>query len=311
MGHNAARSLGARGRQDAHLFFPQDLTLIVGPNCDAEVKALAKAGLLSIVEDTSHFLYDKRADMPIDRDLSESLVKDGPLQPIRIMRDGDQKLVVLGRQRIKAAALANSKIRQKAEHLRLPALVYRADEEKAFKALIIENEMRVGDPPVMRAEKMQSALERGIGEEEVCRIFKIGKQQLKNMLSLLDCAPEVRTAVNSGVITPSLAYSELVRLDRKEQVATLNTLKESGTTRGSAARDAVSERRNSRAEGREPADPAPRKRAPRRKEIEQMIEKLKGEEQPLFIGVRMGLMKAIGMSPRGWANVTKVLEAEE
>lgn len=307
MGRNASQTLGSRGRQDAHVFFPQDLTLVVGPNCDSEIKALAKKGLLTLLEDPNHFLYDQRADLPVDRDLSESLVQEGVLQPIRIMRDGDKKLVVLGRQRLKAAALANGKLPDETQYVRLPALIYRSDEAKAFKALIVENEMRVNDPPCIRATKMQQALDRGIGEEETCRIFKIGKQQLNNMVRLLDCAPEIRKSVDSGEITATLAYTQLAKLERKDQIEQLKELKASGNTRGSAATAKVADARNNRNPG---SAVTPRK-APRRKEIEIWIKKLAGYEDPHIQGVRMGLMKAIGMSPKGWSEIKAVLESEE
>jgi ParB-like chromosome segregation protein Spo0J len=291
------------------MFFPEDLTLIVGPNCDAEIRSLAKKGLLTLLEDPGHFLYDPRADLSVDRDLSESLTQDGIIQPIRIMRDGDRKLIVVGRQRVKAAALANSKIPDEAQRLRLPSLIYRADEAKAFKTLIVENEMRVSDPPCIRATKMQTALDRGLGEEETCRIFKVGKQQLHNMVKLLDCAPEVRKSVDDGEITATLAYTQLVKLDRKEQVATLKELKASGTTRGAAATEAAEEARNTRNPGSAPA--TSRRKAPKRTEIEGWIKKLAGYDDPQIVGVRMGLMKALGMSPKGWSEIKIVLESEE
>jgi ParB-like chromosome segregation protein Spo0J len=306
MGNNAAQSLGSRGRQDAHMFFPEDLTLIVGTKIDPKIQELADAGHLNLLVEPGHFLYDPRADMPIDSDLGESLHQDGILQPIRVMKDGDRKLIVVGRQRVKAAALINAQLPKDGTPLRIPALIYRSDEAKAFKAVVVENEMRTQDPPSMRAMKMQRALDLGLTKEDVCRIFKIGAQQLSNMVKLIECAPEVRKAVDSGTITATLAYTQLAKLERTEQVEALKELKASGETKGSAATDAVKQQRAKK----DPSAPAVRK-PPRRKEVEGWIETLKGTDDPVLRGVRMGLMKALGFNPKGWGEVKLVLEAEE
>jgi ParB/RepB/Spo0J family partition protein len=300
MGANAAKTLGARGRQDALAFFPEDLTLVVGNNVDPEVQALADAGHLQL-----------RADGPVDTELSESIRIDGQLQPIRIMKDGDRKLVVLGRQRVKAVAHLNAQMPKGGDgdptaH-RIIAMVYRADEARAFAATIAENEHRTADTPTVRAQKMQRALDRGLSAEEVCRIFRIGKQQLSNMVKLLDLASEVRRAVDKGEITQSLAYTELAHLDRGEQVDALKELRANGQTRGSAAKDAVRNTRNTKNGG--PQKPA--RQRPKPKEVGEWIEKLKDYDDAKLQGVRMGLMKALGMSPKGWGEVKAVLDLEE
>lgn len=314
MGKNAAQSLGARGRQDALAFFPEDLTLVVGTNVDPEVQALADAGHLQLLVDPNHFLYDPRADGPVDKDLADSIRIDGQLQPIRIMKDGDdRKLVVIGRQRLKAAAHLNSQLSKGGENNpaahRILALVYRSDEARAFAATVAENEQRTQDPPTVRATKMQRALDRGLTPEEVCRIFRIGKQQLANMVKLLDLASEVRRAVDKGEITQSLAYTELAHLNRGDQVDALKALRANGQTRGSAATEAVKNVRNTK--NNPGGTPATTRTRPKPKEIQTWIDKLKDYEDERLQGVRMGLMKALGMSPKGWGEVKAVLELEE
>jgi hypothetical protein len=190
---------------------------------------------------------------------------------------------------------------------RVIAMVYRADEARALSATIAENEQRTADLPTVRAMKMQHALDRGLSPEDVCRIFRIGKQQLSNMVKLIELAPEVRKAVDKGEITQSLAYTELARLERKDQVEQLKQLKTNGQTRGAAAKDAVRNTRNTKNPG---SAPKPRQR-PKPKEIEAWIDKLKDYDDALLEGVRMGLMKAIGMSPKGWGDVKAILEMEE
>ncbi len=246
MGQNASAALGARGRQDAHLFLPEDLTLVVGSPAD-DVLELQKEGLLTLYQNKGHFLFDPRADFPIDQDLAGSVRDEGVLMPIRIMRDGNRKLIVVGRQRVKAVARANQRIiklmgsRESAEMqlIKIPALVYRADEAKAFRALIAENEQRVADTPLVKASKMQRAIDLGLSEEVVGQLFRVGGSQVKQMVRLLDLAPEVRAAIDSGEISASLGYTEFVKWNREEQVTHLKELRASGALKGIAAKEAV------------------------------------------------------------------------
>jgi ParB family chromosome partitioning protein len=299
------------------MFLPQDLTLVVAGEVSAEMAKLEKAGFLTLLRDPKHFLYEKRADGEIDEFLANSIGKLGVLQGIRIMRDGDQKVVMVGRQRVKSAALHNYRLYKEhgaaaeKSYVRIPSMLYRADEAKALMAIVAENEMRIQDTPVHRAEKMQRLLDLGFEEAEVGAAFRMGLSQLKASLRLLDCAPEVRQAVESGELPAYVAHSELVTLPRSEQAAALTQMREAGTLRGEAAKSAVAELKMGKKPT--PRDPATiGKNRPTRKRVEAWIKKLqpKAEKSKLVAGVILGLKKSIGQNTRGWGEIQAIIDDE-
>ena len=95
MGSDSKKLYGAEGRGELLLFDPNTLT---------------------IVSDKKHPLYDERATMPVDERLVESIMKSGVLEPVIVRRNGEDEKgrpiveVVDGRQRVRAAIIANHRI---------------------------------------------------------------------------------------------------------------------------------------------------------------------------------------------------------
>lgn len=207
-------ALNAKGKRDAYMFDPEDLVLVT---------------------DEKHPLYDERVHLPVNENYVLNMmfapdgVPQGVLQPITGMRDPEtgKILVVIGRQRVKAAREANKRLKKAGlEQIRVPTLLQRIPSNAGHRAMgmiISENEQRENDTPLGRAKKAQRYIDMGRSEDEVAVLFGISKASVKNMLGLLDAPAAVRNAVEAGKITASEGY-KLARLEpgeAREKVAEL------------------------------------------------------------------------------------------
>lgn len=186
MGSDAKRAFGAVGRDDLLYFDPEDLVIVTDP---------------------AHPLYDERAFLEPDERMIESVMHSGVIEPIVVRKNGETKggkpivEVVDGRQRVKATIIANHRLREVgAEPVRVPGIRKRGDEGDLVGLVITANEIRRGDPPLIRAKKLQRYLDRGRTLEDAGIVFGATQATLKGYLALLDCHPEVQKAIDKGRI---------------------------------------------------------------------------------------------------------------
>lgn len=123
---------------------------------------------LTLVTDENSPLYDARVHLPVDEALARNIDYQGVLEPIAVSKNPEtgETEVVFGRQRVKAARLANEWRRHRGEPERqIPAVVYAGKRQSALDAIASENEARTADSPLGRAEKMRRHLALGKGED--------------------------------------------------------------------------------------------------------------------------------------------------
>lgn len=208
-------NLNNKGKKDAYTFDPEDLVL---------------------VEDPKHPLYDKRVHLPVSESLVLNMmhapdgVPQGVLEPITVARDPDSNkiLVVIGRQRVKAAREANKRLRKAGlEPFWVPAIMSarHMKPHRALGMIISENEGRQDDTPLGRAEKAKQYLELGRDETEVAVLFGVSAAAVKNWVALLEAPAVVRNAVEAGKISISDGY-KLAKLDPAEAKAKVDELLE-------------------------------------------------------------------------------------
>jgi ParB-like chromosome segregation protein Spo0J len=77
---------------------------------------------------------------------------------------------------------------------------------------------------------MQRYMGYGKTEEQVAVIFGVSRTTIRQRLALLDAAPEVKRAVESGKLS-TVAAAKLTKLPREKQVEELPELLESGSQR--------------------------------------------------------------------------------
>ena len=211
MGSESKKAFGAIGRDELLLFSPDDLV---------------------IVNDKDHPLYDERAFLQPEERLIESIMKVGVLEPIIVRKNGEDKTgkpiveVVDGRQRVKAASIANARIREVGgEEVRVPAVRKRGDGGDLLGIMITTNEIRKADPPLIKAKKVQRYLDLGRTMEEAAVTFGATTATLKSYLALLDCHPNVVKAIEAGRIGITHA-KKLSAMPQEEQTAELTKLLE-------------------------------------------------------------------------------------
>ncbi|MEQ4618467.1 MAG: ParB/RepB/Spo0J family partition protein [Corticimicrobacter sp.] len=205
MAKNSIDAYGAAGKTNVLLFDPDTLTLVT---------------------DEASPLYDERVHLPVDEALARNIDYQGVLEPVAISKNPEtgNTEVVFGRQRVKAARLANQWRRERGvEPLRIQGVVYQGKRQNALDAIASENEARTADSPLGRAEKMRRHLAMGRDEEQLAVIYACSIQTVRNTLALLDCTQAVQQAVEAGQIgvTQAKALGALPPEDQREKVQQL------------------------------------------------------------------------------------------
>jgi ParB family transcriptional regulator, chromosome partitioning protein len=210
MAKNSIDAYGASGKTNL-LFFDPDV--------------------LVLVTDMASPLYDPRVELAVNEDLARNIDAYGVLQPISVLKNTEtgQTEVVVGRQRTKAARLANEWRRSRGEKpLQIPAQVYRGERRSALTAIIGENELRDAETPLGRAEKMRRLMAMGYGEEEVAVAFGCKPATITATLALLECCQDVQSAVEANLLNVTHAR-RLAKLPPDEQREKLKELSEAGS----------------------------------------------------------------------------------
>ena len=334
---NNASSLGASGREDAHKFYPWDLTIVVGKAVDPVVKKLHDAGHLNLLIDEKHDIYQPRANRGIKESTVESIAPkadggEGQIHNIKVWRDGPQKLVLVGRGRVKAIAMRNYRICEKMGKTKeavlkmkdgdkilqkVIALVHKGDQGSAWRVMTAENEERDDSTLLEKLVDAQRGLELGVDEKDVARLLRVDVPTLKLKMKFLDLHKDVQAAIMAGELAESKGYLEFSKWTRDEQAKNLSAMREAGTLKGHAADVAISQLKagktvTPKTAGAGAGDGSGR-RAPNKKKVSTWVETLKevAEKDVYAAGMRAGLMKALGMQVRGMPDKVKKLLAEE
>lgn len=203
---------GIEGRADAYKIDP-DRAIIIGLDTD---------------DGEEHELYDERIHLPLSPEMVANIKAKGVIEPIQFIFDGDRIVIVNGRRRIMHAREANRQLVAEGEPpLRVPG-VSKSDEH-LLGLMVSTNEHRVDDTPMTRAKKLQRMIARGYSLDECAVYFGVSGQTIRNWKALLECAPKVQKAVDTGKISASAAQ-KLAKLERSEQVKTLDEMIEKGQT---------------------------------------------------------------------------------
>ena len=221
---------------------------------------------LVLITDKKHALYDPRVELPLKEEIVLSMMTigyKGP--PIQAFKDGDRAVVLDGRQRTKAAVEANKRLRaMKCEPLCVKVLFERGEEKSLFGIQMVGNANRQEDSDLELARKLQRSIDFGQTEEQAGLVLGLKPSRVKQLLSLLDLSPEVKSALEARKVSTSAA-AKLAKLPREEQASLLEQAEKdtSGTKRGDKGRVRVSQVNKAvkakKAGGSAPANDAPSK----------------------------------------------------
>ncbi len=187
---------------------------------------------LVIVTDEKHHLYDERVKLPLDENLVRNIMVHGVQVPVLVVKEGNDILVVDGRQRVRAAIEANLRLEKEgAAPVRITILPKRGHDSELFSICILANEMRQDDSPLVKARKANRLLTMNPDKKACAATFGVSAAQLDRWLALLDLDPKVQKAIERGDVSATAA-TELVGLSREDQVAQLDVLKQGSEATG-------------------------------------------------------------------------------
>lgn len=182
---------------------------------------------LDTQDGAEHPLWDERIALPIDEPMVLSIMAIGVRVPVEVLVQSGRYIVVDGRQRTRNAREANKRLILEGEPpLTVPIVATqgsRLSEEMASLIATTLNEIRSGDPFLVRARRAQRLLERGFDRRAVATAFGQEPPTIDGWLLVLNAAPEVIESVAQKVIPPTSAI-ELARAPLADQPAALAML---------------------------------------------------------------------------------------
>lgn len=237
----AKKALNA-SRLNAFAMDPTDLTIV---GYDTE-------------DGPEHPLWDDRVEKlesTMYSDFVDSIIEQGVLQPVRVRKNGEVVEVVVGRRRTLGARLANKRLAEVGgESVKVPTMLYRGKDTSAQSAVLIENEQRVNDSPLVLARKI-ARLEQRADMRTAAKAAGVSPAEAKRLLRLLDLADPVAEMVDDGRLRAATALT-LLDLPRDEQTMLAKTFADAKTT--IAAAKAQAKERKAKASG----DSAPAAKLP-------------------------------------------------
>lgn len=206
----------------------------------ADLWSVLPEALTIVYSKTSPF-YDERVKKPVPEWLIDSIIRhEGVIEPVVVMRDGDDFVVDDGRQRTRALLEVNQR-RAKAGKppLRITYFIKRPlNGDAGIIGLSAAANLHVEDSPMMRARKAARMLAAEASMQDVAADFGVTVPCVDNWIKLLDCSTEVQKAVDAGQVAETVAR-DLSALDRDKQRAALDAMIAQGSHRGAAAKRAV------------------------------------------------------------------------
>ncbi len=149
-------------------------------------------------------------------ELSESIKKDGLIQPIIVTEDIDGYVLIAGERRLRASKLAKLKT--------IRAIVHNSDESKMRQFALIENIQRDELNSVELAYAYGELIKlHNITQEELSTIIHKSRTHITNTMRLLQLSPKTQKALIEKKITTGHA-KVLIGLDEKNQQLIVNSI---------------------------------------------------------------------------------------
>jgi ParB family transcriptional regulator, chromosome partitioning protein len=196
-----------------------------------------------VVEDNKGgVFYDDGVEEPLPETFIKNLMRNGVIDPVVVMRDGDRLIINEGRKRRRGLIEANKRLVAAGKEPHLISYVFRQSKsgDKGIIGMSVAGNFHIGDSPMTRARKARRMLDAGATEDEVAIDFGVeSAQAVRNWLVLLDLADPIQQAVDKGDLSEA-AGRDLAKLDRETQKSTFEKMAAEGTTKGAEAKRAVS-----------------------------------------------------------------------
>ena len=141
-------------------------------------------------------------------ELSESIKKNGLLQPILVRKTGDQYQIIAGERRWQACKLAGLKT--------VPVRVKEASDDDSIMLALVENIQRSDLNPIEEAYGYRRMMERGkMTQSEVAQAVSKGRSTIANALRLLELPEDAQQLLFEEKITAGHARAILSIPDKE------------------------------------------------------------------------------------------------
>lgn len=178
------------------------LGLLVG-EADAETAGMRPDSTLSLNEIKPNKGQPRKTFKPEElAELTDSIKKNGVLQPILVRKKDSGYEIVAGERRYQAAKAAGLS--------EVPVIIREISDEDVFKLALIENLQRSDLTPLEEARGYRRLIkDKGLTQEELAQALSKSRSAIANTLRLLDLPAEVQELVENGKLTAGHARAIL------------------------------------------------------------------------------------------------------
>ena len=149
-------------------------------------------------------------------ELSQSIKSHGLLQPVVVIEQGDEYVLIAGERRVRASKIAGLKT--------IKAVIADIDRSKFRELALIENIQRESLNAVELAKSYKELIEDyGITHEELSKVIHKSRTQITNTLRLLQLCDYVLGKISNSLISQGHA-KVLIGLSDKEQRVVCDTI---------------------------------------------------------------------------------------
>ncbi len=217
-------------RSTMYLFDPMDIAIIGGLDLPE-----AERGPLDTATDKANALYDERLKLKLTPEWIANIEAFGVKETINVAKLAGVLYVVNGRQRLRAARVANAARTAKGvPPLKVPCLLTRTDDVGLLREMVVTN-LHQEDSTATKIAKLKRLLDRGVSVEDAATIFAVKPGTAKAWLAYDDNAvAAVKSAVNAGKV-PSTTGADLARLPTDKQEGALEAILHTATKESSTA----------------------------------------------------------------------------
>ncbi len=188
-------------------------------------------GPLDTATDKSSPLYDERLKaVKLSSEWISNIKTRGVREMPNVVMLGDVPFVVNGRQRVRAARVANLQLaEEKAPLITITANVVKLDDLDMLRDMVALN-IHHEDAVSIKIAKLKRLIERGVTVEEAATLFATRPATVKAWIQYDETAiPAVKKAVNAGKI-PQTTGAEIARLPQDKQQKALDGVLASAVT---------------------------------------------------------------------------------
>ncbi len=178
---------------------------------DMDLKSKSNVVELNIVDVEPNKNQPRRAfDREKLDELADSISKNGVIQPINVVKNGDRYMIVTGERRWRASKQAGLKV--------IPAIIREYDEPKIMEIALIENLQREDLNPVEEAKGYQALVDTySLTQEQISERVGKSRSSVANSMRLLNLPDKVLDMLEKNRISSGHAKVLLSVGSKSEQ----------------------------------------------------------------------------------------------